>query len=110
MKREPANIMIQKPEALQETVNKEMIEYLGKVQKKFLEEEVAEGVDNKESYLKDLKTASDMDVTDEVRKAAENRIKTEVMKHGVWIGHGDLRTMKMFYTAKSLRLVKKYIY
>ena len=97
--------MIQKPEALQETVNSEMVEYLDKVQRQFLEVEVAESAENKEEYLADVKLACNVNATYEIREAAENRIKNEVLKHGVWIGHGDLLTVKMFYVAKSLRLV-----
>ena len=102
-KPEPANIIIQKPEALQETVNSEMVEYLDKVQRNFLEFEVAESVDNKAGYLKDLHTAYDVTASFELRDAAINRMKQEVIRHGVWIGHGDLLTVKMFYVAKSLR-------
>ena len=103
-KKEPANIIIQKPEALQETVNAEMVEYLDKVQKNYLEKEVSESVENKEEYFKDLKTAYDGNATQVWREAAITRIKKESIRHGVWIGHGDLLTMKMFYVAKSLRL------
>ena len=104
-KKEPAYTIIEKPEALQETVNAEFVEYLDKVQWRFLVDEVAEGVENKEQYMLDLKHAKDHAITDEVREAAVKRIKEEVIRHGVWIGHGDLLTMKMFYVAKSLRYV-----
>ena len=99
---EPALVFIQKPEALQETVNAEMVEYLVQVQMKFLLDEVAEGAENKAEFLKDMKLATDEE-GGEVREDAEERIKREVVQHGVWIGHGDLLTMKMFYVAKSLR-------
>ena len=80
-----------------------MVEYLDKIQKKFLEVEVAESVDKKEEYLADVKLAYDLNSPMDIREGAINRIKKEVLRHGVWIGHGDLLTMKMFYVAKSLR-------
>ena len=103
--KEPAYTIIEKPEPLQETVNKEFVEYLEKAQWKFLIDEVAEGAQNKDHFMKDLKLITDHEITDEMREAAENRIKGEVKRHGVWIGHGNLLTMKMFYVAKSLRFV-----
>ena len=102
---EPANIVIQKPEPLQETVNSEMVEYLDTVQKRFLETEVSESVENKEEYLKDLQLAYNVKAEVEIREEAIKRIKEEVLRHGVWIGSRDLLTMSMFYTAKSLRWV-----
>ena len=88
---------------MQETVNSEMVQYLSDVQMKFLVDEVAEGAENKKSFMDDLKLALDKDISDELRENAELRIKSEVTRHGSWIGHGDLLTMKMFYVAKSLR-------
>ena len=82
-----------------------MVEYLDEIQRHFLDFEVAEGVQDKEAFVLDLKLARDKLATDEVGEAAEKRIMNEVIKHGVWIGHGDLLTMKMFYVAKSLRFV-----
>ena len=99
----PADIIIQNPEGLQETVNAEMVQYLANVQMKFLVDEVAEGAQNKDAFLADLKLATDQSTADDTREAAEIRIKNEVVHHGIWIGHGDLLTMKMFYVAKSLR-------
>ena len=99
----PANIVIQRPEPLQETVNAEMVQYLDDAQRKFLEVEVAESVDKKEEYLRDVQLAYNVEADMEAREAAINRIKDEVLRHGSWIGHGDLLTVKMFYTAKSLR-------
>ena len=100
---QPANILIMKLEGLQETVNSEMVQYLDILQRKFLHEEVAAGVEDKSEYIKDLKTIEDRDASDTVRKEAEDRVKKEVLRHGSWIGHGDLLTVKMFYIAKSLR-------
>jgi hypothetical protein len=100
--KQPANIMIMKLEGLQETVNSEMVEYLDILQMKYLHE-VAEGAENKIEYLEDLKIIKDKDVSVREREEAEERVKKEVLRHGVWIGHGDLLTMKMFYVAKSLR-------
>ena len=65
--------------------------------------EVAEGAINKIDYLDDIKIIQDKDVSTKVREEAEDRVKREVKRHGSWIGHGDLLTMKMFYVAKSLR-------
>ena len=104
-KQEPANIMIQKPEPLQETVNAEFVQYLDNVQRNYLEKEVAESVQDKDKYFKDLKTAYDVNENEEVREAAIDRLKVESVRHGVWIGHGDLLTMSMFYVALSLRFV-----
>ena len=74
------------------------------LQRRFLEIEVAESVVNKEEYLRDVKLAYNVKASIVVREAAIERIKEEVLRHGVFVGHGDLLTMKMFYTAKSLRL------
>ena len=103
VKKEAANIIIQKPEALQETVNAEFVEYLDKVQRNYLEKEVAESVEDKEAYFIDLKTAYNVNAQDEVREAAIDRLMEESVRHGVWIGGGDLLTVKMFYVALSLR-------
>ena len=100
-----ANIIIQKPEPLQETVNAEFVEYLDKVQKNYLEKEVSESVKNKEEYFKDLRLAYDVNADLEIREAAIARLEMEAIRHGVWVGSGDLLTMKMFYVAVSLRFV-----
>ena len=105
MKDEAANIIIQKPEALQETVNAEFVEYLDKIQRNYLEKEVAESVEDKEAYLKDLKTAYNVSAEDDVREASIARLMEESVRHGVWIGGGDLLTMSMFYVALSLRYI-----
>ena len=103
-KKAPAETIILKPEALQETVNAEMVEYFEKIQWSFLVDEVAESdTTNKEMFMSDLRLTTDKNTEDEVRAAAESRIKTAVRQHGVWIGSGDLLTMSMFYVAKSLR-------
>ena len=103
-KKEPAQTIIMKPEALQETVNNEMVAYFDKIQWSYLVDEVAESEStSKEIFMNDLKLSMDKTTSDEVREAAESRIKTAVHQHGVWIGSGDLLTMKMFYVAKSLR-------
>ena len=99
----PANIVIQRPEPLQETVNAEMVMYLDNTQKRFLEVEVAESVEDRDEYLTDVAIAYNVKADKVVREEAIKRIKEEVLRHGVWIGHGDLLTVKMFYTAKSLR-------
>ena len=101
--KQPADILVMKLEGLQETVNSEMVAYLDIVQKKFLHEEVAAGVENKTDYLKDLKMIENKDMSVEMREEAESRVKKEVLRQGVWIGNGDLLTCKMFYVAKSLR-------
>ena len=101
--KKPANIMVMKLEGLQETVNSEMVMYLDILQRKFLHQEVAASVQNKSEYLEDLKLVEDKLVSVRVREQAEQRVRREVLRHGVWVGHGDLLTVKMFYTAKSLR-------
>ena len=104
-KKEPANIIIGKPEPLQETVNAEFVEYLDKVQRNYLEKQVSESVENQEEYFRDLKVAYDVDSELEAREAAINRLEKESIRHGVWVGGGHLLTMKMFYVALSLGLV-----
>lgn len=99
---QPANIMIMKLVGLQETVNSEMVTYMTKIQMEFLLE-VAEGASDKSKYLDDIKVVQDNTVSSLTREEAEARIKVEVLRHGSYIGHGDLLTMKMFYVAKSLR-------
>ena len=102
-KEEPANIIIGKPEPLQETVNAEFVEYLDKVQRNYLENQVSESVENQEEYFRDLRAAYDVNADLEVREAAIERLEKESIRHGVWVGGGDLLTMKMFYVALSLR-------
>ena len=74
------------------------------MQRKYLLDGVAAGALNKNEYLEDIKIIRDKDVSVRLREEAEERVKKEVIRHGVWVGHGDLLTMKMFYVAKSLRL------
>ena len=104
MPKKSAETIILKPEALQETKNNEMVEYLDKMQWSFLVDEVAEAATtDKETFMRDLKLSTSKTTTDEEREAAEARIKRDVRRHGVWVGSGDLLTVKMFYVAKSLR-------
>ena len=104
--KQPAETIIVKPEPLQETVNSEMVEYFDKIQWNFLVDEVAESdTTDKEIFFADLKLTTDKSAEDNVREDAELRIKEAVHRHGVWVGSGDLLTMKMFYVAKSLRCV-----
>ena len=86
-------------------MNAEFVEYLDKVQKNYLEKEVSESVKNKEEYFKDLRLAYDVNAELEIREAAIARLEVEAIRHGVWVGSGDLLTMKMFYVALSLRFV-----
>ena len=92
-KKEPANIIIGKPEPLQETVNAEFVEYLDKVQRNYLEKQVSESVENQEEYFRDLKVAYDVDSELEAREAAINRLEKESIRHGVWVGGGGVSTI-----------------
>ena len=80
-----------------------MVQYLDILQRRFLHEEVAASVQNRAEYREDLKVIENKEVTAHEREQAEHRVKQEVLRHGAWIGHGDLLTYKMFYVAKSLR-------
>ena len=86
-------------------MNAEFVEYLDKVQRDYLEKEVAESVKDKNEYLEALKSAYDVNEKTEVREAAIGLLKVESVRHGHWIDGGDLLTMKMFYVALSLRSV-----
>ena len=69
-----------------------MVQYLDILQRRFLHEEVAASVQNRAEYREDLKVIENKEVTAHEREQAEHRVKQEVLRHGVWIGHGDLAT------------------
>ena len=78
------------------------VEFFTKLQLDFLENEVAESVDNRDEYESDLKLIFAEQTSDSVRIEAEIRVHSAVKAHGYWIGTGDLLTMEKFYVAKAL--------
>ena len=97
----PAVIFVKKPQYLSEMKNNDMIKICKKLQLDFLEL-TAEHVEDKEAFLNDLALAHSVDCHIHEREAAEKRIREQVTKAGVYIGHGDQLTFQRFYDAKRL--------
>ena len=58
--------------------------------------------DNDPEFARLLSLLEDPNVADDVREGAEKRVMEAVIQFGVWIGHGDLLTVKMVQEAKLL--------
>ena len=58
--------------------------------------------DNDPEFARLLSLLEDPNVADDVREGAGKRVMEAVIKFGVWIGHGDLLTVKMVQEAKLL--------
>ena len=97
----PAISFILKPYPYQETKNPDTIKLLIRIQRQFLQcVAKARGADP--HFLRLLDILEDEEVSDEVREAAEQEVMEAVLAFGVWVGHGDLLTVKMVQEAKLL--------
>ena len=97
----PAITFILKPYPYQETKNPDMIKLMIRIQRQFLLA-VSKTVDNEQEFLLKLKLLEDADAPIEVREDTEREVKEIVLKFGVWIGAGDLLTVKMVQEAVML--------
>ena len=101
VKRTPAITFIVKPYPYQETKNPDMIKLLIRIQRQLLNS-VAKAFGNEPGFLEKLKMLEDPDVANDVRVKAEEEVLEKVKIFGVWIGSGDLLTVKMVQEAKML--------
>ena len=97
-----ALLHVDKPMYLQETKNSDMFKIMESLQLEYLNL-VAEQAEDKEKYLEDLKIILSVESGNDVREAAENRIKKEVLKAGELICHGDQLTNERFESCKRLK-------
>ena len=72
-----------------------------RVQREYLRR-VAKSLGDDPEFLRKLSVIEDPDVAEDVREEAEKEVMAAVEKFGVWIGHGDLLTVKMVQEARSL--------
>ena len=98
----PSICLTKKPLYLQETSNNDIVKIVQQEQLDFLLL-VAEQMEDKIGYLKDLDVIRDKDCPRERREGAEDRIHAAVKFAGEFIGHGDQLTRDRFYIAKRLR-------
>ena len=78
-----------------------MIKLMIRIQRQFLHA-VGKAVENEQAFLVKLRLLEDPDADNEVREDAEKEVMREVEKFGVWIGAGDLLTVKMIQKAVML--------
>ena len=97
----PAVTFIIKPYPYTETKNADTIKMAVRIQRQFLKS-VAKFKDDDPAFHRLLAMLEDPDLSNEEREAAEKRVMEAVEEYGVWIGHGDLLTVKMFLEAKML--------
>ena len=97
----PAITFIVKPYPYQETQNSDTIKLLVRLQRKFLKS-VAKSRGDDPEFLRLLVIIEDENISDLERELAEKLVMEAVLEHGVWIGHGDLLTVKMVLEAKKL--------
>ena len=101
LKPTPALTFILKPYPYQETKNPDMIKLLVRIQRQFILS-VAKAQGNQPDFLKLIQLLEDADADEEERLEAEKVVMEEVLKFGVWIGSGDLLTVKMIQEARML--------
>ena len=101
LKPTPAITFILKPYPYQETKNPDMIKLLIRIQRQFLHS-VAKALGSEPDFLEKLRLLEDPDVENDVREQAEESVKKVVLEFGVWIGSGDLLTVKMVQEAIML--------
>ena len=101
LKPTPAITFILKPYPYTETKNPDMIKLMIRIQRQFLHA-VAKAQECEQDFLVKLKLLEDPDAENEVRENAEKEVKEVVLKFGVWIGAGDLLTVKMIQEAVML--------
>ena len=97
----PAISFIVKPYPYQETKNPDTIKLLLRIQRQFLRC-VAKSKGDNLSFLLLLAKLEDAEAPDDEREAAEGHVMAAVIDFGVWVGHGDLLTVKMVLEAKML--------
>ena len=101
LKPTPALTFIVKPYPYQETKNPDVIKLLIRIQRKFILS-VAKAQGNRPDFLEKIRLLEDVDAEEAERKEAEQVVMEEVLKFGVWIGSGDLLTVKMIQEATML--------
>ena len=95
-------IFTQKPLNLSENSNRDMLLILDILQKQYLNA-ASQRASDPTAFKRDIKIIYSKDVTQDIREAAEQRIKVEIKKAGVAILHGDLLTDVRFETCKRLK-------
>ena len=78
-----------------------MIKLMIRIQRQFLCV-VAKSVENKKEFKEKLLLLEDVDADTEAREKAEKEVMEVVQKFGIWIGAGDLLTVKMVQEATML--------
>ena len=78
-----------------------MIKLMIRIQRQFLCV-VAKSVENKKEFKEKLRLLEDVDADTEAREKAEEEVMEVVQKFGIWIGAGDLLTVKMVQEATML--------
>ena len=101
LKPTPAITFILKPYPYQETKNPDMIKLLIRIQRQFLQA-VAKTMENDPDFIAKHRLLEDPDADSEVRESAEKDVMEVVLKFGIWIGAGDLLTVKMVQEAIML--------
>ena len=99
----PALSFIVKPYPYQETKNPDTIKLLIRIQRQFLKS-VSKSKGDDPDFLQLLIILEDTDAPVEKREAAELLVMEAVLIFGVWVGHGDLLTVKMVQEAKMLMM------
>ena len=101
LKPTPALTFIVKPYPYQETKNPDVIKLLIRIQRQLILS-VAKSLGSNPDFLEKIRLLEDVDAEEAERVAAEKVVMEEVLKFGVWIGSGDLLTVKMIQEAKML--------
>ena len=78
-----------------------MIKLMIRIQRQFLRA-VAKTQEDEENFVSKLRMLEDPDADVEAREQAEQDVKEAVLKFGVWVGAGDLLTVKMIQEAGML--------
>ena len=85
--------------ACNETSHSDMVRLGYQVQSEYLEV-VANYKEGDPVFLADLKLLEDVDADDEVREAAEARVRAAVEEYGCWVGYGDQLTWQVMQDIK----------
>ena len=78
-----------------------MIKLMIRIQRQFLCV-VAKSVDDEKAFKEKLAILEDAEADTETREKVEHEVKEVVEKFGVWIGAGDLLTVKMVQEFRRL--------
>ena len=95
-------MLTKKPQYLQETKNTDIVRIVEQEQLDYLRL-VGEQACDKPAFLIDLDIIRDCEGLEEVRTAAEERMREACKCYGEYIGHGDLLSCDRFFIAKRLR-------